>query len=98
MWRGLGEGIPAEGGKLAKSTCSQGVPKSGSAGGKGHLETRPPHGAAWAPEARPVLVKPLPARSPCRCSPGRGRPWGGCASAWSRRSVSFISLSFSAVY
>lgn len=93
VWQGLGEGTPAEGGKLAESTRSQGVPESGSAGGKGHLETRPPYRAVWAPEASPVLVRPLPA-----CSPGRGRPWGGCASAWSRRSVSFISLSFSAVY
>lgn len=98
VWQGLGEGAPAKGRKLAESTCAPGVPESGSAGGKGHLETRPPHGAVRAPEARPVLLRPLPACGPCSCSPGRGRPWGGCASAWSRRSVSFVSLSFSAVY
>lgn len=49
-------------------------------------------------EWQPVLVGQQPARGPCTAAPGRGRQWGGRASARPCRSVSFISLSFSAVY
>ena len=70
MWRGLGEGTRAEGGKLAESTCSQGVPESGSAGGKGHLETRPPQGPCGLQRPALCLSDHCLPEAPAGAAPG----------------------------